>query len=135
MRLSELYKCSINIVDGIKCFDLTDKTIDLKTQSSRRLIPVNTAILDNIENTLEEVRTMNLKYISKETNKLLTTDGESLYSLRHSFATELTNKQVQPELISELMGHTHSTMTLSRYSKGYDTAILFSAINKLTRSI
>ena len=57
--------------------------------------------------------------------------GKSLYSLRHTFATTLIAKGVQPEVVSELMGHAHSTMTMNRYVKGYPVSTLKKAIDKL----
>ena len=41
MRPSEARLCKINTIDGIKCFDLTDTSIKLKTNASRRVIPVH----------------------------------------------------------------------------------------------
>ena len=61
-------------------------------------------------------------------------EAKSLYSLRHSFATELIARNVQAEVASELMGHSHQTMTLSRYAKGYPVKLLKQAIDPLPTS-
>jgi len=127
MRLSEAYKCSITTIDGIECFDLRDCG-SLKTASSKRLIPVHRD-LDPYQS-LDAIRSLNKDYISKQASKQLQNLG-SLYSLRHSFATDLIKANVDPSIVSELMGHKHQTMTLNRYSKGFDISKLYEAINKL----
>jgi len=132
MRLSEMYKASITIVNDITCFDLTDKTrLKLKTKSSYRHIPIHSAINIELLKELPAVDTFSKKvnaiireYISSDEKKVL-------YSLRHSFATELKNKLVAHEVISELMGHSHGTMTFGRYAGAYDVSILKEAIDKL----
>ncbi len=127
MRLSEVYKCKVSVIDGIKCFDLTDTSIKLKTKSSYRLIPVHKSIIEP-EKILENIRSINPDYIIKDCTRRL--DTGTLYSLRHSFATHLA-EHIEPHIISELMGHKHDTMTLSRYVKGFPIEKLKSAINTL----
>lgn len=43
----------------------------------------------------------------------------------------LINANVSPERVSDLAGHTHSTMTMSRYFKGYNLGELKSCIELL----
>jgi integrase len=130
MRLSELFKCTITLIDGVKCFDLRDTMVELKTAASHRLIPVHDLIADSVEEMLIGVHKLNLKYLSNITNIRLG-DGESLYSLRHSFATHLVATGVRSEVLSELMGHTHKSMSLSRYAKGFPIKMLHDAVNQL----
>jgi len=130
MRLSEVYKCKITVVDGIKCFDLTDGTIELKTKSSYRLIPVHDS-LDNVELLLEQARAVRDGYATRKISELFKTKGKTLYSLRHSFATQLASEGIETTIISELLGHSHNDMTLGRYVKGFPTKLLSEAINKL----
>lgn len=128
MRLSELCKYKIVHIEGIECFDLRDAD-NLKTMSSYRLIPKH----DKIENikftyTFEHLSRMTKKLIDQclqETNKKTT------YSLRHSFATELIKSGVSTDIVSELMGHSHKTMTMNRYVKGYPIKVLKDAIDSL----
>lgn len=131
MRLSEIYKAKIKTHNGIKCFDLTDKTIKLKTKSSHRIIPIHNEIDTDM---LDSLYTKSL--FSKKANALIRKEVSDnpkkvLYSLRHSFASVLKNKQVPHDVVSELMGHSHHTMTFSRYASSYDVNILKEAINKL----
>ncbi len=132
MRLSEVYKCKVTMVDSIKCFDLTDTNIKLKTKSSYRIIPVHKSI-ENAQLLLDKIRSMQPEHISKSCKKSLK-EG-TLYSLRHSFATHLAANKVEPYIISELMGHKHETMTLNRYVKGLPVEILNNALNTLYMTI
>jgi len=131
MRLSELYKFKLNEINGVKVFDLRDTTIKLKTKSSYRIIPIHKSInlallkeLPSQQNLSHKINSLIREQISKDTRKVL-------YSLRHSFATDMKNKEVEPSVISELMGHSHETITLQRYAKSYDVRILKEAIEKL----
>ena len=126
LRPSEARLCTVTTVDSIKCFDLTDKSIKLKTNSSHRLIPVHRSI-DNPEQMLEDYKNMHHRMISRG----FKVEEGTLYSLRHSFATDLASKGVEPYLISELLGHSHNDMTLGRYVKGFPTKLLSESINKL----
>ena len=126
LRPSEARLCIVSVIDGIKCFDLTDKGIALKTQSSHRLIPVHKSI-EEPEEMLESYRSMNPRMISRG----FKTEEGTLYSLRHSFATQLAAKGVEPYIISELLGHTHKGMTLGRYVKGFPVQQLKEAVDKL----
>ena len=127
MRPSEAYKCNIITVDGVECFDLSDKSIPLKTRSSHRIIPVHSDITDP-HKALDDLRSFKIQNLGRQFKK--DTNGGSLYSLRHSFATHLA-KSVEPHIISELLGHTHKDMTLSRYVKRFDVSVLHEAVNRL----
>ena len=140
MRLSELYKCKIETIDDIKCFTLLDRSIKLKTKSSYRVIPIHTSLLNNIdkfESYREEISSDNLaKSISKTIKKHNFKDShkKSLYSLRHSFATELIQRGAYNILVSQLMGHSLANqggLTLSRYAVGYNTKQLKEVIELL----
>jgi len=126
LRPSEVYKCKVTVVNGIKCFDLTNKSLQLKTKGSHRLIPVHYSIIDP-EKMLEDYRSMSSQYISRQ----FKVEEGTLYSLRHSFATHLAAKGIEPYIISELLGHTHKDMTMGRYVKGLPIKLLSDSINRL----
>ena len=132
MRLSEVYKCKLDVVDGIKVFDLTDTSVELKTESSHRIIPVHKNLEQFIENILEKAISKSDKYYSRVISKQFKDSRKSLYSMRHSFATELASAGIETGVISELLGHAHSGMTLSRYVKGFPVQILKDAVNTLS---
>jgi integrase len=128
LRASEIDKGDIVEIDGVRCFDLRNAD-KLKTLSSHRIVPLH-----------PEIRVtdfdVTIKYLLKRTKKLMDevlndSNKKSAYSLRHSFATHLIEANVRPEVVSELLGHTHSTMTLSRYSKGFSIQTLSDAVQTL----
>ena len=47
--------------------------------------------------------------------QLIVVYNKTIHSLRHTFATRLIEKNVNPKVISELMGHTNCNITLNRY--------------------
>jgi integrase len=67
----------------------------------------------------------NRKYITKDKRK-------TFHSLRHCVADKLQKLEVEPAIISEIMGHAHETMTLRRYAKGYGLRSKFNAISQLS---
>lgn len=136
MRPSELLKCSVHEIEGVLCFDLRTPTKALKTLSSHRLIPVHPSIKDSVEGFQELLDSYAEQYITKRFSTVIhkhleDSKNKSMYSLRHTFATNLIAKGVQPEIVSELMGHAHSTITMNRYVKGYPIKLLHEAINCL----
>ena len=137
MRLSELYKCEVVELEGIKCFSLMDRELKLKTKSSYRVIPVHHQLLeqlDSFEEQREGVSSDNLARTTSATIKTLdfvAKEKKSLYSLRHSFATRLIQADADTAIVSELLGHTHSTMTLSRYSTGFSVSQLQKVVKLL----
>jgi integrase len=136
MRFSELLKCSISEINGVMCFDLRTPTKPLKTLSSHRIIPIHPNIKDCIGGFQELINSYSQKYLTKKFTIIIhrhleDTKSKSLYSLRHTFATTLIAKGVMPEIVSELMGHSHNTMTLNRYVKGFPIGTLKSAIDTL----
>lgn len=138
MRLSEIYKYQIKLIDNVLCFDLREpkEGATLKTLSSYRVIPVHNKLKKYIQELPCLLDKMSSGYISKRFKKdidrlLENTEDKSLYSLRHTFATTLIAKDTKPEVVSELMGHAHTTMTLNRYVKGFPVAVLKKAINEL----
>ena len=137
LRLSELYKCTLAEIGGYKCFSLTDRGIKLKTKSSYRVIPIHSRLLDGMkefEESRGKVSSDNLARTASDTIKKLKfkdMEKKSLYSLRHRFATQLIQKGADSSIVSELMGHSHNTMTLSRYSTGFSVRQLQEVVELL----
>ena len=128
MRIGELYKYKVSIVDGVECFDLRDAA-SLKTMSSYRIIPRHSNIkVTKFTYTFEHLSRLVKALID---NNLDDNERKTTYSLRHTFATELIQKGADTSIVSELMGHTHSTMTLSRYSTGYSVRQLKEVVELL----
>ena len=125
MRIGELDKYQVRIIDGIECFDLRDAE-SLKTMSSFRIIPKHPKL-----NTVKFTYT--LEHMSRKVKQLIDeyledSDKKTTYSLRHTFASELITRGVSTDIVSELLGHKHVGMTLSRYAKGFAIEQLYKAI-------
>jgi len=155
MRLEEacqLYKEDIVKVDDIYCFDVNDsKDKKLKNLSSKRIIPVHPSLiamglLDHVDRCEDGGRLWsNFKWckVSGYSNSLgkwyqrfnreyVTQDKlKTFHSLRHLFADTLKQQSVQKELISELMGHTQESITMSRYGKRYKPEVLLEVVQKV----
>jgi len=145
MRLSEIFKCTIEIKNGIKYFDLSLDTIKLKTKSSHRKIPIHKK-LKNIINE-QKLQELQLKYennkyfLSKKLNQIIhehiSKDKRKVaYSLRHSFATFLKYAMVEESITADLMGHSKGrTITYGVYASMFPLETLETAINKLDYNI
>jgi len=131
LRLSEVYKIKLDRVDGVLCFDLTDPDIELKTQSSYRVVPVHKDIEDDVYQLLSSAISIRGNRYTRMASETLHHKNKTLYSLRHTFATELASKGIEINIISELLGHTHGGMTLSRYVKGFPVQMLKDAVDTL----
>lgn len=128
MRIGELGKYKINIIDGIECLDLREAE-SLKTMSSFRVIPKHPKLkIVKFTYTLEHM-SRQVKHLIDE--NLEDSDKKTTYSLRHTFASELIVRGVSSDIVSELLGHKHIGMTLSRYAKGFSVEQLYEAIVKL----
>lgn len=139
-RLSELFKCTVETIEGVLCFSLLDRNIQLKTKSSYRVVPIHSSLLkyiDEFNNCRSKINSDTLarnvsdlikKYNFKDSSK------KSLYSLRHSFASELITKNANNVIVSQLLGHSLALsggITMSRYSNGYSIAQLKEVVELL----
>jgi len=135
MLLSEFLKCKVSEVKGILCFDL--RHVQGKTDYRPRLIPIHPYLLSRgIHERLIDLQRHKSASISHWFMDMLRTHVTKSakkvnYSLRHTFATKLKAKEVSEEIITELMGHSFASMSLSRYAKEYPIEILKTAIDKL----
>ena len=135
MRLSEIPKASIIYDNNIPYFDLTDSKLTLKTSSSHRKIPIHKELIPHLE-VIKEFTYKHLLWLARRVKKRITetiinSENKSLYSLRHSFATELISKNIHPAIVSELMGHSQKSLTLSIYTKQFPLKTLQEAVHML----
>ncbi len=112
-------------------FNLSECT-NLKTHSSRRVIPIHPILLPYVD-TIKQLTPTEVQTLSRHINKELNTLGNyTSYSARHSFATNLINLQVPPYIVSELMGHSlGKSQTMSTYFSGTDIEELHRVVNLL----
>ena len=148
LRLNEimqLTKGDIREVDGVWVMDVNvkgDKRI--KNKSSIRLVPVHSALLDEL---LEYVETLNddttelfskssdafSKYFRRSIKPQITEDSSKVfYSLRHNFADALVQADVRVEHIAQLMGHSQiQSMTMSVYAQKINVKLLIEQVQKI----
>ena len=139
MRISELYKAKLKkSEDYIYYFDLTEINIKLKTKNSYRIIPLHKKLIElNIQNILPTALELNkMNWIRRLFNEKIKTQITSsnkkvLYSFRHTIATELKYLNVKSEIISEILGHTNSNITLDRYASRYTFEVLKKEIDSI----
>lgn len=155
---AQLRVADVEEVEGVPCLRLRDDGEDqqLKTATSRRTVPLHPVLLElGFLDYVERIRRgrherlfPNLRKgsngfhdaASRRFNRRLRRLGidgrKTLYSMRHTFATRLWDAGVPPDTISELMGHSHPTMTLGRYAKGQSPRTLLEAVSRLdTRKV
>ena len=157
LRLDEccqLHVADIRNVDDILCFDINDAgERKVKTQGSRRIIPVHPVLLekglddylkaraavgaDRLWQNLEPNKygywgkrlgnwygRFNRKHITKDPKKVF-------HSFRHTVADTLKQKGVADGVIAEILGHANSSITTGRYGKRYRPGVLLDALMKL----
>lgn len=139
LRISELYKAQIKQhSENEFYFDLTDSNIQLKTKNSHRVVPFHNELIKmNIQNTLPKALELNkMNWIRRLFNekikvKITSSKKKVLYSFRHTVASELKYLNIKSEIISEILGHSNSSITLDRYASRYSINVLKETIDKL----
>jgi len=156
-EICSLYLDNVREISGNQrskrwCFDILaepnrpDKR--LKTQSSRRIVPIHDTLLDlgfidflNLikkdtkrKRVFEELDYREGTYgrsISRFWNDRylpllgIKTDKNGFHSFRHSVIDHLKQLGVEPHFINELVGHSQGNISLDRYGKGYNPDILY----------
>ena len=168
LRLGEITQLYLDNIKEIKgnhrdkrrCFDIvveperTDK--HLKTQSSRRIVPVHDILLElgliefiqllkkkdpKRQRLFQELKYKDGNYnqnVSRWFNTRylpslgLKTDKKNFHSFRHTVSDHLKQKGIEPHFINELLGHSTGNIDLERYGKGYNPDILY---NKCVKKI
>lgn len=135
LRLSEIPKAKIKFENNMYFFDLTDKNMKLKTASSYRKVPIHNELIPYLP-IINEFKYNELQWLARKVKNVINktldnSTSKSLYSLRHSFATELIANNINPAIVSELMGHSQNSLTLSVYTKEFPISMLKESINSL----
>lgn len=150
LRYEDIKECADT---NIRYFLITDKAGSAKSEGSIRKIPIHSQI----------IQLGFLKFVtSKEGKKLFDKDSKfltsfysntlkpklnlpaeteenkslSLYSLRHSFITELANNQINHTTIQQIAGHSKSDDVTSTYYIGkLDVSALSKAVEKVSYTL
>jgi integrase len=153
-EICQLYVDDIQQYDDIWCFNVNDSGDKrVKNLASKRIVPVhpvllNKGFIDYVEGmrTLELPRLwMNLtwmdihgysnsfgKWYQRFNRRHVTKDPLKVFhSMRHTVADTLKQAGVLEIVISEVVGHTHQSMTTGRYGKRYQPKVLLEALMQL----
>ena len=163
-EICSLYLDNIKEITGNKrnkrwCIDILEEPNRpekrLKTQSSRRIVPIHDTLLDlgfidfikllkkdpERKRVFEELEYREGTYsrsISRFWNRRylpllgIKTDKNGFHSFRHSVIDHLKQLGVEPHFINELVGHSQGNIDLDRYGKRYNPDILY---NKCVKRI
>ena len=163
-EICSLYLDNIREISGKQrtkrwCFDIleepnrSDKR--LKTQSSRRIVPIHDTLLDlgfidfinllkkdtkrkRVFEELDYREGTYIRSISRFFNNRylpllgIKTNKNGFHSFRHSVIDHLKQLGVEPHFINELVGHSQGNIDLDRYGKRYNPDILY---NKCVKKI
>ena len=156
MRLNEI--CQLHVedieeIDGVVCFSINaEGTRKLKNIASRRVIPVHPQLIrlglvryvSRVKGEGDLRLWMNLKgkrdghaqdmskWYQRFNRKNITTNPKKVFhSFRHCVADNLKQRKVEGSIISELLGHSQASITLSRYGKSYEPRVLLEALTTL----
>lgn len=155
-RLDEICQLHLDDIrrDGdVWVFDInSSEEKKLKNLSSKRLIPVHPQLIEaGLIAHAEDLRAKGAKRLFPELRlrrdgygqtvskwfkrfkeRCGIDDGKNFHSFRHTFITNLKHKQVNPDIIKELAGHSIEGETMGRYGKRYTPEILLrEAIEKV----
>jgi integrase len=156
MRIEEL--CQLRMedviqVDGVDCIQVSSEAGPLKTINAERIVPIHTHLiklgfLDYVRG-LDASKSIRLwpnlkakaygkfssaysKRFGRFKRKVGIKDRQlTFHSFRHTFANELKQVDVSEHLIAQLIGHSNSSITMSRYGKEYEVDKLSKAVEKL----
>jgi integrase len=155
-EIAQLDVADIAEIEGVWCIRITDAGSDkkqLKTDSSKRDIPIHSKLiemgfLDYVQQQGKGKRLFpSLSYHPKDgygrnlgrwfnasllRKQLAITDTALVFhSIRHTVANRLRNERVPEATIKDILGHSHSDVTMSVYATDLDKAIMKEAIEKL----
>lgn len=139
----------IVMMDGEHCIKVSDAGDKqrLKNTSSRRIVPIHHHLLAlDFLNFVNEARrtkqgplfhyrptNQNQDWSRQYCNKLGLIQTKigmkagsrpSAYSFRHTFIDELKQREIEENIVAELVGHTNQKITFGRYGKKYNISLL-----------
>ena len=130
MRHKEIFYSSLVEVDSFWCLDISataDGKFKPKTANSKRIVPLHSSIVDLVRRCHSQLKKRNQRTHVTNFSKLKRKhfpDQEDLcfHSLRHSFITYAMREEVNPTILSQVVGHKTlkgRSETENRYLHGY----------------
>ncbi len=156
LRIEEL--CQLRIedikqIEGNYCVNVSPAAGTLKTINAERVVPLHSRLIElgfiEYVKSLDKLNSIRLwqklkenaygKYSSVYSKRFgkfkraIGIDDKQLtfHSFRHTFANELKQADVTEHLIAQLIGHSNSSITMSRYGKEYELEKMAEAIERL----
>ena len=156
LRIEEL--CQLRIedikqIEGNYCVSVSPAAGTLKTINAERVVPLHNGLIElgfiEYVKSLDKLNSIRLwqklqanaygKYSSAYSKRFgkfkraIGIDDKQLtfHSFRHTFANELKQADVTEHLIAQLIGHSNSSITMSRYGKEYELEKMAEAIERL----
>lgn len=145
-EVCQLYDNDVMKVDGVWCFrvDNLNPNQTIKTDSSRRFVPIHSQLLEmGWLNFIKERKghlfpelTLHLgsygHYFSRWFTRFrAVNDLPEYHSLRHYAATTFKQHGFPEQFASQVLGHSNATITYNRYGKGIDVSKLTELIATL----
>jgi integrase len=139
-------------VDGVLCLSVEpDPDDSLKTDASRRLVPVHSQLLAlGLMEFVGEQEASGEEYVFSRAKKLNCPEAtlsnwfrryrrkvgvadkrKVFHSFRHTFRQHLSDSGAQDSTVTDLLGHAHRSITHSRYGKSANVARLREAVEAL----
>lgn len=157
-EICQLRGCDIVSVDNIWCFRIMADSkagLKVKTESSSRIVPIHPYLISEglLDFTADKLPVSNLwgfkrykltgdfgakfgTWYSDFNREHITKDPlKCFHSFRYTFANHLKQIGVQEGLISELVGHSSDSITMSRYGKRFKAEVLLEVIQKIDYGI
>ena len=142
----QLHVADICIKEDIDCFLISEDGEDqhIKTASSLRYVPIHPILiekgfLDYVANRKADGKWQDCsKRYCQQFGRLQTAIGmpanarPTAYGFRHTFIDELKQKGIEESLVAQIVGHTHQSVTFSRYGKKYPMQKLAAVIKRVT---
>lgn len=152
-ELAQLYIDDIQEIEGIYCININDNSDKvLKNPGSRRIVPIHPLIINiGFADYVAAIRKLNYPRLwmnlshredsygkkfsafYQRLNRKHVTDNprKVFHSFRHGFANALKQNAVRSEVIAELLGHAHGSITLDRYGKPLGVKMLYDAVKTI----
>jgi len=152
-ELCQLFKEDVKLIDGIWCLIINEQFEGQRVKNvfSARIIPIHPALLErgfiefveslSTDRVFSELKAVKGYYSHNASNwfarrrkDLGLGKGLDAHSFRHTFADELKCKGAPKEIIEELLGHSHNSLSMDLYGKKYRPSQLMEVISLIDDS-